>query len=947
MTDPVLIPHLVEAAFGGTWRDDPDDLTWTDVTDRVRVVQPVNVVRGRAIELDRTPQAGTLSLQFDSSDGALTPENPASPYFPNVQTGLPLRFSVQDAGGVWRQQGYMFATDPKPIYPTDVGDTTWLSVTAVDAFSFIAAQAAERLTYLNHVLTDLAGGRTLEWVRQQDMEVRKSTGLSTTGVLFAGDFQAWGLAWFWLLAGVLAWTAPGAAAVISESGAGDDTGQFGWNTGVGQPIVTAVDCGFASDRFGGAWRNTAQNGSGATLVASAAKPDAAHLTGTNWTRQQVVVGRPPQQLLPVSVCDPTDASQWTAPAGDTLARVAASGLAWVPRRDVFDPVTKARVSTLEGPAGAIAWTQTSSSAEELVSSAQLVTPLQWYAAHAALSAGAGHTIGLRWFDSTGTAISTTPTGSRGAFSSATGPAMAGVVGQAPAGAVTVRIVIFKANGTPATRQLYAPGLYPALPTGRNLNGTPVYLTPARWWAPGEHQHLRLFGQWPLGEAASLGIDDGGQRLWLHADAVVDGLDNGAPHSIAWDVHPGVDGVPTIWVDNVEVDATWRLSWPGATIGFVSGVGGTLAMYAAGQGSAANAGVAMTVGQPCNVATLLTISGSYRWRQAPTAALVNRWHQAYGAPDAITLVSLTDTTDVAIGTVLDALGWPKTQRDIDTGRSVATIRWDDDMDLTDYSQVISALAALESGWTGVDERGRFVWRARRWYDPDGDGLTEPVAHLHYDPDEPGTIPYSIQIDQDFSDRMIRNRVLASSSTFSAEPALIEDHDSQDRIGTRPLTVSQPWRTQDEVDEVAAELAALYAPRLMPQQVRWQARGPRDPNLATMLTLQPAQVVRVTIPRYPAADVTVTALVGQRTLNTDGVDLYVDLTLGACPATAVPPDSVTKVRVALDTDGVPYFTPSVPEDQPRVSLDTDGVPYFSDPGTLSVLIDTDGVPYVEVP
>ncbi|MFF0080214.1 carbohydrate binding domain-containing protein [Streptomyces canus] len=84
----------VEAAFGTTLTDAVQSGgTWTDLTERVDLEAGISITGGAQDELS-TIQVGTCTLTFDNQDGALTPENTASPYSPNVIDGVPLRVST-------------------------------------------------------------------------------------------------------------------------------------------------------------------------------------------------------------------------------------------------------------------------------------------------------------------------------------------------------------------------------------------------------------------------------------------------------------------------------------------------------------------------------------------------------------------------------------------------------------------------------------------------------------------------------------------------------------------------------------------------------------------------------------------------------------------------------------------------------------------------------------
>ncbi|MFJ8221400.1 hypothetical protein [Streptomyces griseus] len=86
------MPVLVEAGWGGVVQM-PWSITWTDITNRVDMVQGVTITRGAQDELSE-PQPGGCTMTLDNQDGALTPGNPNSPYSPWVRRNAPIRVSA-------------------------------------------------------------------------------------------------------------------------------------------------------------------------------------------------------------------------------------------------------------------------------------------------------------------------------------------------------------------------------------------------------------------------------------------------------------------------------------------------------------------------------------------------------------------------------------------------------------------------------------------------------------------------------------------------------------------------------------------------------------------------------------------------------------------------------------------------------------------------------------
>ena len=81
-------PYLkFEAGFGSGFNTPDSEVTWTDLTSRLWNWDETTGVQYQLGEL----QATNLLVQADNNDGALISTNTASPYYPNVVPGTPLR----------------------------------------------------------------------------------------------------------------------------------------------------------------------------------------------------------------------------------------------------------------------------------------------------------------------------------------------------------------------------------------------------------------------------------------------------------------------------------------------------------------------------------------------------------------------------------------------------------------------------------------------------------------------------------------------------------------------------------------------------------------------------------------------------------------------------------------------------------------------------------------
>ena len=93
----VSLPTVrVEVAMGQRMVDGPDALTWTDVTDFVRVSNGLNFSRGRLTEGEiATP--GQLAVTFNNNDARFTPSLTSGPYGDGFRARVPIRVTQVDA----------------------------------------------------------------------------------------------------------------------------------------------------------------------------------------------------------------------------------------------------------------------------------------------------------------------------------------------------------------------------------------------------------------------------------------------------------------------------------------------------------------------------------------------------------------------------------------------------------------------------------------------------------------------------------------------------------------------------------------------------------------------------------------------------------------------------------------------------------------------------------
>jgi len=88
----------VEVAFNAGYTTPAASRSWTDVSGYVELEDLISIARGREDEFGTT-NANSLTLTLDNTDGRFTATRVASPYYPNVKIGRPIRVTVTPPGG--------------------------------------------------------------------------------------------------------------------------------------------------------------------------------------------------------------------------------------------------------------------------------------------------------------------------------------------------------------------------------------------------------------------------------------------------------------------------------------------------------------------------------------------------------------------------------------------------------------------------------------------------------------------------------------------------------------------------------------------------------------------------------------------------------------------------------------------------------------------------------
>ncbi len=147
-TNPNMPNVVIEAAFGAhpgdytqsvdyTW--DVSGLTWTDISSRGfgrGDDAGITVKRGRQYELSQE-ETGEIEVDLDNLDGALTYGNAASPYYPYVIPGVPIRVTAWWQG-VQYPVGFGYVERWPYEWPT-LPQWGFVKITGVDAYGPMAS----------------------------------------------------------------------------------------------------------------------------------------------------------------------------------------------------------------------------------------------------------------------------------------------------------------------------------------------------------------------------------------------------------------------------------------------------------------------------------------------------------------------------------------------------------------------------------------------------------------------------------------------------------------------------------------------------------------------------------------------------------------------------------------------------------------------------------------
>lgn len=160
----------VEVGFGSTWLTEPDDITWTDVTDYALQGHRIRTRRG-ASSARGVVDVGSCELALMNDDRRFDPTHAAGPHFGELLPGVPCRVRVLDGSLTWAGESLTWdgvdlewSAGETPIWRGTVarwpqrydrGNTfAWVPVEAFDGFDKLSRAKIPQAAYPLEVLAD-------------------------------------------------------------------------------------------------------------------------------------------------------------------------------------------------------------------------------------------------------------------------------------------------------------------------------------------------------------------------------------------------------------------------------------------------------------------------------------------------------------------------------------------------------------------------------------------------------------------------------------------------------------------------------------------------------------------------------------------------------------------------------------------------------------------------
>lgn len=139
MTTSLYMPDVkVEIAFNAGVNTAAASRTWTDVSAYVELHEGISITYGRGDERSEA-DPNQLTLTLDNKDGRFTAGRAASPYYPNVKIGRPIRVTATPPGGTASVRFVGFVDE----WPVEWDGTDQYAKAAISATSRLARLGAQ------------------------------------------------------------------------------------------------------------------------------------------------------------------------------------------------------------------------------------------------------------------------------------------------------------------------------------------------------------------------------------------------------------------------------------------------------------------------------------------------------------------------------------------------------------------------------------------------------------------------------------------------------------------------------------------------------------------------------------------------------------------------------------------------------------------------------------
>jgi hypothetical protein len=176
----------LDPLFGIVWTD-ITTFTHSDGLDRLRVLSR-NSTAGTQHELSKV-EASVGRYVLDNRDGAFNPMNTASPYYPNVKTGVIFQ-ERQTWGGIIRNVFTGFIEDYALQWDNE--GLSQVAINCVDAFKWLNLdkldESAWRIEVRKDVSANVAAGRNTAWLRLNESQSAE-VATDYSGMGFDGTYQ--------------------------------------------------------------------------------------------------------------------------------------------------------------------------------------------------------------------------------------------------------------------------------------------------------------------------------------------------------------------------------------------------------------------------------------------------------------------------------------------------------------------------------------------------------------------------------------------------------------------------------------------------------------------------------------------------------------------------------------------------------------------------------------